>query len=123
MVTVMEIEFLRQFWFTPKYYTDQTVHKHYGTIRFANRPNIDAQIWLTIFSPGASWDNGAITAMGTAATGIKSCAFVNDQDEIEVQEFTTWKSSIRVERVVDLTVALNVRLAWAGAEGMIHYWK
>jgi hypothetical protein len=50
----VQIYWLRQFWFGEKFYDDTSLHKHYHTIAFANQPNIDAQIWLTIFSSGAT---------------------------------------------------------------------
>jgi hypothetical protein len=44
----MEIYWLRQFWFGEAFHDDTSLHKHFLTIAFANKPNIDAQIWLTI---------------------------------------------------------------------------
>ena len=119
----MQIYWLRQFWFGEKSYSDATLHKHYHTITFANQPNIDAQIWLTIFSSGAKFSDGAITALGIAAAGIKSFKFINGEDKTETTELDHWDSHVRIERCVELTVAFHVRLAWAKAEGMIYYWE
>lgn len=119
----MNIYWLRSFWFGDVAYSDTNNHPHYLTIRFANRPNIDAQIWLTIMAPGATFSGGAVTAIGTAAAGIKSYAFVDARGQIQVQTFDHWVGTVRVERIVDLTVALHVRLAWAKADGMIYYWE
>jgi len=119
----MEIYWLRPFWFGEKFYTDTSLHKHFHTIDFAHRPNIDAQIWLTIFSSGASWAGGAITAMGLAAAGIKSVKFINSGGDEEVKEFDSWQSHVRIEKCVQLTLAFHVKLAWAKAEGMIYYWE
>src|SRR5262245_28553123 len=119
----MNIYWLRQFWFGERFYNDTSLHKHYFTIAFANRPNIDAQIWLTIFASGATYDNGAVTNLGIAAAGIKSFRFINDQDESELQEFDHWESHVRVKKCVELTVAFHVKLAWAKAEGNIYYWE
>jgi hypothetical protein len=119
----MQIYWLRQFWFGEAYYTDASLHKHYHTIAFAHQPNIDAQIWLTIFSPGASWSGGAITNIGLAAAGFKSYRFINDRGEPELKEMESWSSHVRVNRIVELTAAFHVRLAWAKAEGNIYYWE
>jgi hypothetical protein len=51
----MKITYLREFWFGDRVYNDTANHPHYHTVRFADRPNIDAQIWLTIVSPGATF--------------------------------------------------------------------
>src|SRR6266568_3091498 len=105
----MNVHWLRPFWFGDVAYGATNDHPHYLTIRFANRPNIDAQTWLTILSPGATYSGGAVTAIGSAAVGVKSYAFVDAQGQIQVQTFDHWVSSVRVERVVDLTVAFHVR--------------
>jgi hypothetical protein len=118
----VNINFLRPFWFGEKVYSDTTNHPHYHTIRFANRPNIDAHIWLTILSPGATYSGGAVTAIGHAAAGIKSFTFVDDNGQIQSQTLNQWEAHVRITRVVDLTVTLHVRLAWAKAEGTILYW-
>lgn len=118
----MNVHWLRPFWFGGVYYTDSSEHHDYLTIRFKNRPNVDAQVWLDIVSPGATFQGGAVTMLGTAAAGFKSYAWVDDQGEIQSQTFDHWVSSVRVERIVDLTVVFNVRLAWASADGMIYYW-
>jgi hypothetical protein len=119
----MEIYWLRQFWFGEAFHDDTSLHKHYFTITFANKPNIDAQIWLTIFSSGAKWSGGAITDLGIAAAGIKSFKFINSSDKTETKEFDSWESHVRIEKCVELTVAFHVKLAWAKAEGNIYYWK
>lgn len=119
----MNIYWLRQFWFGEVFYDDASLHKHYHTITFANQPNIDAQIWLTIFSSGAKWAGGAITALGIAAAGIKSYRFINDTGQTELKEFDHWESHVRIKKCVELTVAFHVKLAWAKAEGNIYYWE
>ncbi|MBX7435469.1 hypothetical protein JDV09_25735 [Mycobacterium sp. Y57] len=119
----MNITYLREFWFGEKFYNDTASHPHYYTVRFADRPNIDAQIWLTILSPGATFSGGAVTAIGSAAAGVKSYASVNAQGQIETHESTNWDAHARVEKVVDITFAFHVRLAWAKAEGQIYYWR
>lgn len=119
----MQIYWLRPFWFGEKAYSDATLHKHFLTLSFAHRPNIDAQIWLTIFSTGATWTGGAITALGLAAAGIRSIKFINGQGGTEVKQFDHWESHVRIERCVELTLAFHVQLAWAKAEGMIYYWE
>lgn len=119
----MQIYWLRPFWFGEVSYSDTSVHKHFHTIAFAHRPNIDAQIWLTIFSSGAKWVGGNITALGIAAAGIRSYKFINDRGGLETKEFTDWHSHVRIHRCVELTLAFHVRLAWAKAEGMVYYWE
>jgi hypothetical protein len=119
----VQVYWLRQFWFGEKFYDDTSLHKHYHTIAFAHQPNIDAQIWLTIFSSGATFEDGAVTNLGIAAAGIKSFRFVNDRGETELTTLDAWSSHIRVERCVELTVAFHVKLAWAKAEGNIYYWE
>lgn len=119
----MQIYWLRQFWFGEVNYTDTSLHKHYHTIVFASQPNIDAQIWLTIFASGATWSDGSITALGIAAAGIKSYRFINERGETELKELDSWTSHVRVNRIVELTVAFHVSLAWAKAEGNIYYWE
>lgn len=119
----MQIVLLRKVWFRARSYNDTELHQHYHTVRFANRPNIDAQIWLSIFAPGGTYANGAITALGTAAAGIKSYSFLNDSGDVETRELTEWISNVRIERAFDLTFAFHIRLAWAKAEGMIYYWE
>lgn len=119
----MEIYWLRPFWFGDVSYNDATTHKHYFTISFAYKPNIDAQIWLTTFSTGAKWSEGAITDLGIATAGIKSVKFINSNGDTETKEFTTFDAHVRIEKCVELTVFMHVKLAWAKAEGMIYYWK
>ena len=119
----MDIYWLRPFWFGQRSFSDTTVHKDYFTISFANRPNIDAQVWLTIMAPGATYADGAVTALGVAAAGFKSYRFINTRGETEVKELDQWEAHVRVEKCVELTVAFHVRLAWAKAEGMIYYWE
>ena len=106
----MEIYWLRQFWFGEAFHDDTSVHKHYFTITFANKPNIDAQIWLTIFSTGAKWSGGAITDLGIAAAGIKSFKFINSNGNTETTEFHSWESHVRIKKCVELTVAFHVKL-------------
>lgn len=119
----MNITFLREFWFGDRVYSDTANHPHYHTVRFTDRPNIDAQIWLTIVSPGATFSGGAVTAIGSAAAAVKSYAFVNAQGQIETRDAANWDAHAFVERVVDITFAFHVRLAWAKAEGQIYYWR
>jgi hypothetical protein len=75
----MNITYLREFRFGDRVYSDTANHPHYHTVRFTDRPKIDAQIWLTIMSPGATFSGGAVTAIGSAAAAVKSYAFVNAQ--------------------------------------------
>ncbi len=119
----MEIVHLRRVWFGARVYNDTETHRHFHTVRFANRPNIDAQIWLSIFSPGATYANGAVTALGLAAAGIQSYSFINDNGGIETKDLSEWISNVSIKRVVDLTFGFHIRLAWAKAEGMIYYWE
>jgi hypothetical protein len=122
-VDSVNITYLREFWFGDRVYSDTANHPHYQTVRFADRPNIDAQIWLTIMSPGATFSGGAVTAIGSAAAAVKSYAFVNAQGQIETRDAANWDAHAFVERVVDITFAFHVRLAWAKAEGQIYYWR
>lgn len=119
----MNITYLREFWFGDRVYNDTSNHPHYHTVRFADRPNIDAQIWLTIVSPGATFSGGAVTAIGSAAAAVKSYAFVNPQGQIETRDAGAWDAHAFVEKAVDITFAFHVRLAWAKAEGQIYYWE
>lgn len=113
----MNIYYLQKFWFSEKYYTDTSVHKHYFTIDLPE-VDIDAQIWLTIFSPGLKSDPGVL---GLAAAGVKSYRFLDKNGVTNHQELTNWESHLRVERCMQVTFAFHVRLAWAKAEGII-YW-
>ena len=119
----MDIYWLRPFWFGQRSYSDTSLHKDYFTISFANRPNIDAHVWLTIMAPGATFAGGAVTALGAAAAAFKSYRFINSRGETEVRELDQWEAHVRVEKCVELTVAFHVRLAWAKAEGLIYYWE
>jgi hypothetical protein len=119
----MNIYWLRPFSFGQHTYSDTSVHKNYGTITFATRPNIDAYVWLTIVSPGAAYSRGAVTSVGMAAAGFRSYRFVNARGEIELKELDQWEAHVRVEKIVELTAAFHVRLAWAKAEGTIYYWE
>ena len=119
----MDIYWLRWFAFGDKFYTDTSVHKHFHTISFATQPNIDAHIWLTIFSSGGKWENGGITDLGIAAAGIKSVKYINSNGSPQVDEFDTWRGHLRKEKVVEITFAFHVKLAWAKAEGTIFYWE
>jgi hypothetical protein len=113
----MNIHYIQKFWFGERYYTDTAWHAHYHTIQLPD-VNIDAQIWLTILSPGLNMDEGVL---GGAAAGIKSFRFIDKEGQTQFQEFDHWESHLRVERCTELTVAFHVRLAWAKAEGII-YW-
>jgi hypothetical protein len=113
----MNIYYLQEFWFGERYYTDTSIHKHYITIDLP-KVNIDAQLWLTIFSPGVNFDKGVT---GLAAAGIKSCRFIDQNGVAQPKEFTNWESHIWVGQCTQITFAFQVRLAWAAAEGII-YW-
>jgi hypothetical protein len=119
------IDWLRPFWFGQKTYSDLSVHAHYFSIYFANQPNIEAQIWLDLFSPGATYSNGAVTALGAAAAGFYFYSYVDPiQGSVPVSLSPgPWTSRVRAERVYLLTAWLHVRLASAKADGMIHYWS
>jgi hypothetical protein len=113
----------RQFWFGEKSYSDTSVHKHFHTITFDGEPNVDAQIYLTIFASGAAWgDGGGITALGVAAAGFRSIKYINNNGSPVVEEFDNWRARVRVRRVIEITAAFHVKLAWAKAEGMMFYW-
>jgi hypothetical protein len=113
----MNIYWLQEFWFFQKYYTDTSLHKHYFTIEFP-KVDIDAQIWLTIFSPGVNFDQGVT---GIAAAGVKSYRFVDQNGVTQYKEPPNWDAHVRVQRCTEITFAFHVRLAWAKAEGII-YW-
>lgn len=113
----MNIYYLQEFWFFEQYYTDTSLHKHYFTVELP-KVNIDAQIWLTIFSPGVNFDKGVV---GLAAAGVKSYRFVDKQGAKQYQEFSNWEAHLWVEQCIEITFAFHVRLAWAKAEGII-YW-
>jgi hypothetical protein len=113
----MNIYYLQKFWFGEKYYTDTDVHNHYFTVDLP-KVNIDAQIWLTIFSPGINSDQGKT---GIAAAGVKSYRFIDAHGTSQYKEFSTWESHLRVEQCTQITFSFKVCLAWAKAEGII-YW-
>ena len=113
----MNIYWLQEFWFSEKYHTDASLHKHYFTIQLPE-VNIDTQIWLTIFSTGLNYDQGVL---GLAAAGIKSYRFVDQNGVKQYKELTNWEAHLWVDRCIEITYAFHVRLAWAKAEGMI-YW-
>lgn len=114
---------LRKFWFGQRVSSDTAVQRNYYTVDFAGEPNIDAQIWLTLFSPGATYSGGAVTAIGSVMAAFKSYRFINSRGEPEFKELTNWEANVRVERCIQLTAAFHLRLAWAKAEGMIYYWN
>src|SRR5580765_1409175 len=105
----MNIYYIQKFWFAEKYYTDTAIHKHYLTVELP-KINIDAQIWLTIFSPGINFDQGR---SGIAAAGIKSYRYIDTNGFLQYQEFTSWESHLRVNQCMEITFAFTVSLAWA----------
>ena len=113
----MNIYYLQEFWLGEHYYKDTNLHPHYLTIELPE-VNIDAQIWLTIFSPGFNFDKGVT---GIAAAGVKSCRFIDQNGAPQYHEFTSWESHLWIARCTEVTFAFQVRLAWAAAEGII-YW-
>jgi len=113
----MNINWLQEFWFGERYYTDTADHKEYFTVELPD-VNIDAQIWLTIFAPGLKLDEGVL---GVAAAGVKSYRFIDTDGIVRYRELDEWQGHIWVDRCVEVTFAFAVRLAWAKAEGMI-YW-
>jgi hypothetical protein len=114
----MDIYYLRKFWFGERYFTDTVVHPNYFTVDIPEA-NIDAQIWLTILSPGVNLDE---RVTGLAAAGVKSFRFIDPEGLPRFQEVSDWQSHVRVERCTAITFAFHVRLAWAKAKGMIYYW-
>jgi hypothetical protein len=110
----MNIYWLRPFWFGQRTFTDTSIHKDYFTITFENRPNIDAQVWLTVLSSGATFSGGAVTALGLAAAAFKSYRFINARGESEFKELDRGRRT-SASKIVELTVAFL--LAWAKAEG------
>jgi len=113
----VNIFYIQKFWFAERYYTDTDWHPDYLTVQLPT-VNIDAQIWLTIFSPGVHYDPDAT---GGAAAGVKSVRFIDDNGQNQYQELTNWESHIRIARCTEITFSFGVRLAWAKAEGVI-YW-
>jgi hypothetical protein len=113
----INIYYIQKFWFGEAYYTDTSYHKHYFTVELP-KVNVDAQIWLTIFSPGVSFDAGVT---GLAAAGLKSYQFIDSNGTQQYREFDHWESHLRIEQCVEITFAFHVQLAWAKAEGII-YW-
>jgi len=113
----MNIYYIQKFWFGERYYTDTQWHKDYFTIQLP-QVNIDAQLWLTIFAPGLNFDGGVL---GGVAAGVKSYRYIDTKGKTQYQELDHWESHLRIERCVEVTFALHVRLAWAKAEGII-YW-
>jgi hypothetical protein len=121
----MDIYWLQPFWFGQHTYNDTTVHAHYLTIHFSGFPNIEAQVWLDLFSPGAKYSGGAVTALGSAAAGFYGYVYKDAATGLYHPMFLSygpWESRLRVERVVYLTIRFHVRLASAKADGMIYYW-
>lgn len=113
----MNIYYIQKFWFGEQFYTDTDTHKNYFTVDLP-KVNIDAQIWLTIFSTGLNLDAGVLWL---AAAGVKSYRFVDQDGITRYRELSNWESHLRVEQCVEVTFAFHVRLAWAKAEGII-YW-
>jgi hypothetical protein len=119
----MNVYWLRAFWFGEEWYSDGVQHADYLTVRFADRPNIFAQVWLNIFAPGGSYAGRSVTGLGLAAAGFKGYTYIDDEGVQQEQIYDYWVGSVRVERIVDLTVALHVQHALAKADGMIYYWE
>ena len=115
----MNLYWLRSFWFGTYYYSDNSLHKHYFTVTFANRPNVDAHIWLTIFSPGIDIAN---QVTGTAAAGVKSYRYIDDDGNEATQSFDDWVSHARVRKCLEITFSFHIQRAWSRAEGQIIYW-
>jgi len=113
----MIIDYLQEFWFGERYYTDTSWHKDYFTVELP-KVNIDAQIWLAILSVGLKLDEGVL---GGAAAGVKSYRFVDTDGITRFRELDQWQGHLWVDNCVEITFAFHVRLAWAKAEGMI-YW-
>jgi|SRR5215218_1298777 len=113
----MNINFLQEFWFGERRFTDLEVHRDFLTVQIPE-VNIDAQIWLTIFSPGIDLGAGVT---GLAAAGVKSVRFIDPKGVPQFQEFNDWRGYVWVDRCTEITFAFHVQLAWAKAEGMI-YW-
>src|SRR5215212_2344152 len=113
----MNIYYLQKFWFHERRHTDAALHRHFFTVDLPE-VNIDAQIWLTIFSPGISFDE---QVAGYAAAGVKSFRFIDSNGLTQFQELESWQGSVRVERCIQIMFELAVQFATAKAEGMI-YW-
>jgi hypothetical protein len=62
----------------PRWITDEsTSYKQYLTVNFAHKPNIIAQIWLTVFAPGLAQSifTSAITNIGQMPATIPMSVF------------------------------------------------
>lgn len=121
----MNIYRLRPFWFAPRNYSDLTEHVHHLTINFTNRPNIEAQTWIDLFSPGAKYSNGQVTALGSAAAGFYSYVYQDPQFGTApvLLTATDWVSRLNIQKVISLTARFHQRLSMAKADGMIYYWS
>jgi hypothetical protein len=113
----MNIYWLQKFWFHERRHTDTQVHRHFLTVDLPE-VNIDAQIWLTAFSPGRNVEE---QIMGAAAAGVKSFRFIDSNGLMQFRELDSWQGNVRVERCIQIMFAFHVQFAWAKAEGMI-YW-
>ena len=115
----MNVYLLQQVWLDETYYPNADVQRNYWTINFPiSGPNIKAQIALTIFSPGIK-DGQA----GFAATGIKSYSYWDEHGEFQSVILDHFQSHLTVLRCLSITFALDVSDAWAGAVGMIYWFK
>jgi hypothetical protein len=115
--SAVNIQYIQKVWFGDVYYGDTDLHRHYHTVELP-QVDVDAQIWLTILSPGANLDQGVT---GLAAAGIKSYSYVDAVGRPLYVEPDGWQSHLRVEQCTGITFAFHVQLAWAKAEGII-YW-
>src|SRR6476659_10042956 len=101
----MNIYWLRPFWFAARSYSDLAEHVHHLTINFANRPNIEAQTWLDVFSPGAKYSNGAVTGLGSAGAGFYSYVYEDPQFGTApvLLSSTNWVARLGIQKAISLT--------------------
>ena len=116
----MEVYWIQWFHFSAKYYADNSEHKHYHTVKFSSERNIQANIWLTLFSPGIDLPNNVI---GIAAAGVHSYRHINENGDEVLVKNDTWISFAQVRRCLEITFAFHIVKAWAKAEGLIFHWN
>jgi hypothetical protein len=92
------------------------LQNHYFRIPIGGAPHIIASAYLNVLSIGIK--DGV---PGTALAGFKRFEFLDDNGVVQETEQTAITSWIEVQRCVSITIAFDVRAAFANA-GWTIYW-
>ena len=105
--------------FWDRYNDSDTEQKNYWRVPYDGAPNIVATAYLSAFSGGIDLDN---SVTGLALASFKRYEYLDESGEVQEVEITTPTNWLQIERVVSITLALDVTKSWAELGFTVHFY-